>query len=474
MTHDPQTDLSPAKLAAKRALVVHALACEIQAVPQQKGRLQKLGRIIEETDAITGVGPGPETPELGEVGSAAFHHALAAFYRRHRRMQLAIEACAAGAAADPHDVVLRRLWLETLNSAGRLGEAGPVLDVPLDMAGGPDETAATELLQQAERLLGLAGEHALALDARERAARLGPLNSAILLQLAVRAEAIGDQARAAGFRAQLRKLWAKELPPRLADGLAELERSTQRIRFPEDALTWAWALADKQVYSREAWLRSLEWGAQATRLLLRWWSSYPERGDEILDLVDAPDLEPIRAGHAAGRGQILAGAHGGPLPAAIHLFEASGLPFRTLGGTGLDRVAGQGGTLIGLERRSTASRALIEEIRRAAVIAMAADTPTVHDRVELEFLGRKIAVKSLPARLAQRYGCDTWWYQPVWRGDRIAMELEPMPRPEPDEPPAQWAERWARAYLKRLERLMRGDPRNLNLSGGIWRFAGDR
>lgn len=462
-------DLPPAKLAAKYARAVHRLAGEI-VDGGQVGRVPKLERLMADADAMTGVCPGPDVPELGAIGTAAFHHALAAFYRRHARLDAVIEACAAGVAVDPYDLVLRRRWLEALHAARRLEEAGPVLELPADIAGGPGEAAAFQLLLSAEKLLQLAGAEQLALRALEQAAALRPSDN-LDLQLVARAAAAGDMARADGHRERVRGGWAGKLPERLADGLAALRGLGPAADPPEAALAWAWALADQQTWSREDWRRELDWSARANKLLLQWWLTRPERGDELAELAEAPDFGPLRAAQASGRAQVVTGCHGGPSPVALRLLETSGLPFRTLGGVWLDQISGGQGTLIAAHSPAAASRELIREIRRAAVLAVTADAPTAADRLEVDFLGRRAAIKSLPARLAQRHDCDTWWCQPLWRGDRVIIELERLPDPEPDEPAQDWAERWARAYLKRLKRVMRGDPRNLNLTGGIWRFA---
>lgn len=443
-----------------------------QREPERKGRLSVLRQMMAEADALIGAQPGPGTPELGPVGTSAFHHALAAFYRRHGRLDPTIEACEAGVALDPHDVVLRRLWLETLNSAGRLKEAGPVLDLPKGIGRGPVATAAEELLKRAEKLLLREGEDELALDAIEQTALLGPVNGEGLRKLMRRAEAIdGGKARLAAYRERIRAGWSARLPARLADGLAALKRRAPPIEPPQAALSWAWALADRDQWSREEWRREIDWGERAAGLMLKWWSVRPDHKHEIAELVDAPDLAPVREAHAAGRPQVIVGAHVGPTLGAFHLFETSGLPFRTLGGTALVELSGEQGVHIGMANRTSVSRELVQSIRRSDVLSITADTPTDRDRIEMDFLGRKVAIKSLPATLAQRYGCDTWWCQSLWRGDRIVVELQRLPAPQPDEPPADWAQRWGRAYLKRLKPTMRGDPRNLTLGAGIWRFA---
>jgi hypothetical protein len=467
------TDLLPAKLAAKYAIQVYQQARLALGEPDRKGRLDKIKRMMARTDAIAGVEPAPGTPELGVIGSAAFHHALAAFYRRHRRLDQAIEACQAGVALHPGDIALRGLWLETLNSAGRLKEAGPLLQLPKGVGKGSTAEAARQLLQRAEELLLPAGENELVLDAIEQMALLGAANPGGVRALIRRAQTVpGGTARLASYRAQIQATWSSNLPERLADGLEALKRETTPVPLPEPALAWAWALADQNAWSHEEWRRAVDWGGRAAALLLKWWFVRPERSQEIAELVDAPDLAPIRAGHSAGRAQIIAAAHVGPTLGAFNLLESSQLPFRTLGGTALVELSGEAGSHIGSRQKTSMSRELIEAVRRASVIAITADVAIERDWIELDFLGRKVAIKSLPATLAQRYGCDTWWCQSLWQGDRIVVEFNRLPSPEADEPPAEWAQRWGRAYLKRLKPTMRGDPRNLSLTTGIWRFAG--
>jgi hypothetical protein len=263
---------------------------------------------------------------------------------------------------------------------------------------------------------------------------------------------------------------AASLPPRLDEGLRDLWEATGEEPLPPAAVAWAWELADKRAWSRETWRRSLNWGARSRRLLRHWWASSPSFAEEIAGLIDTPDLSPLRDPPGEDLSRVMAGAHVGPTAAAVQVFQACGMNFRTVGGATIDQ--GERTVLIpAVKNRAATSRALIGEVRRGALIGFMADTTSPADRLIVDFLGREVAVSTLAPRMALKYGCPTYWCAPLWRGERITVELGRLPDPDAGEGTDAWLERWSRAYLGRLEQVMRGDPRNLDLNKGIWRAA---
>lgn len=384
-----------------------------------------------------------------------------------------LDVLARQALADPCDIGLRQRWLQALLAAGRLEQAGPVIDVPLEVAGGPMEAGAAAFLLGADQVLSRAGLVELALDALERGHAICPDSARLQVLLLSRAEESGLAERAAVYRERVRAQVAGGLPKRLAEGLAELWRAPGQEPLPAAAVDWAWSLADKTAWSFEIWRAELDWATRSRQLLRRWWTAAPGGGAaEIAELVDAPDLGELSAIQAEGRTQVMAGAHCGPTWAAVQILQSCGLSFRAMGAAGLQQLNTAQRTSITLrEQRSATARELVGEVRRGVLLGMQADGADRDDRVSVDFLDRRVELSSLPARLAQRYGCPSWWCAPLWRGERIVIELERLPDPEPDEPEADWVQRWACAYLARLEPVMRGDPRNLDLTKGVWRAA---
>jgi hypothetical protein len=448
---------------------VERLATEALDAPEDRSRLERLCHAM----AVAGTAPCEcDADEIGPTGSAAFHRALARFFRRHGRIEAALRSCRSGSAADPHDIGVRQEWLQALASAGRLEDAAPALAVPPSVAGTPQEAAAISLLIRADKLLARAGLADLALDALERGRAIRPASAQLDVLLLSRAEQSCGPERAEIYRRQARERLAAGLPRRLAEGLAALRDLDEQVHLAAGAVAWAWSLADRSAWTWESWRAEVDWATRSRDLLRKWWHAAPEQGRELAELVDAPDLGELRALQQEGRAQVMAGAHVGPTWGALHIFQACGLNFRTLGGAGLRQLNGPGSTLISVgDSRKAATRELIGELRRGVLLGVLPDTPMRDDRVEVDFLGRRIALSSLPARLASRYRCPTWWCAPLWRGERIVVELERLPDPDPGEPEADWVRRWAGAYLKRLERVMRGDPRNLDLTKGVWRAA---
>jgi len=114
------------------------------------------------------------------------------------------------------------------------------------------------------------------------------------------------------------------------------------------------------------------------------------------------------------------------------------------------------------------TRALVNEVRRGTVIGLMADEPLARETFSVAFLGRQIHLPAIVPRLIQAYDLPSFWCCPLWRGERVILELERLPDPSAAEPRTAWSQRWYGAYLDKLERVMRGRPENLGLYSGIW------
>jgi lauroyl/myristoyl acyltransferase len=117
-----------------------------------------------------------------------------------------------------------------------------------------------------------------------------------------------------------------------------------------------------------------------------------------------------------------------------------------------------------------AIRKLIEEINNGTLVGFAAEIPDAKEGLAIDFLGRRITLSTLVPRLMWKQGTPCFWWQALWRGGRIAVEVERLPEPQPEEAMDHWCRRWAHAYLERVARVMRDRPENLNLRG-IWANA---
>lgn len=276
----------------------------------------------------------------------------------------------------------------------------------------------------------------------------------------------GDAMREYGRR--LSATVAKDLPPALAAGLARLRGQKPPPNIWNERTRWAWELADRSVWTKEAWLERLHWGQQADRLLRDWWLSGIERAGEIDALIDRSQATALDR-LAPGARCLVVTTHMGPLAAGVRYMQTCGRPFRGFGFAGPDPVVEDEPPMRISAKGNAAFRELFRAIERGTLIGFAAESPESGQRLVLEFLGRRITIATFVPRIIHKLGTHSLWWHALWRDGRVVMELERLPDPAEGEPVELWCRRWADAYLARIARVMRGNPENLNLGHGIWR-----
>lgn len=376
-------------------------------------------------------------------------------------------AAAEGAcAADPDNCDLWTHWIACLFEAGRPHEALTATEKALhSFAGAP---GAFQLLMQKAEALHQLGNPAGAIEILAAALELRPDDELALEKICFLTLSVGHRESARAYQARLQDLQERSLPDRLADGLASIWERTIDIQLEHGAVEWAWELADRSVWERDAWRAAAAWGKEANLLLRRWWQTAPEKKLRHMDeLVDKPDLsEFLNASLERGTG-ILVGAHVGPTAAAMNLFATGNRLFRTVGSP--DRGRRGDDTLIALTSDPfPAMRSLLGHLRNGSTIGIMADTPYSREYLPTEFLGRHVELSAQVPKLLQRYAAASFWCCPLWRNGRITIELKPLPDPIDHEPFDAWCRRWFAAYLAKLEAVMRGRPENLVLFSGIW------
>ncbi|MBV8978088.1 MAG: tetratricopeptide repeat protein [Alphaproteobacteria bacterium] len=270
--------------------------------------------------------------------------------------------------------------------------------------------------------------------------------------------------------ARLARANAPQMPRTLAEGLEALSGSSAKVDLGSEKVAWAWSLADTTAWQRERWLADIAWGRRADLLLRAWWLNLFERGDEIAALIDppSPGLDDLLA---PGERGLVVTSHLGPMAGFVYFMQTCGRPFRGFGFSGPDPVVGEAAPMriaSNTADRAGALRELVDEIRKGTLVGFAPDSPTGKDVLTFDFLGRPVELSPLVPRLAQRHRAATVYCQPLWRGQRIVLEMRRLPDPKDAESPDDFSRRWCLAYLAGLEATMRGDPRNLNLASGIW------
>jgi lauroyl/myristoyl acyltransferase len=171
-----------------------------------------------------------------------------------------------------------------------------------------------------------------------------------------------------------------------------------------------------------------------------------------------------------GSGCLLISSHFGPSAACVEFFKTCGIPFRTVGMPGADQISPDASTLIGLTYDPYIPlRQMVRLLKQGVMLGVVCDGAVDAEDAEFDFLGRTIRLSTFAPRLAHRLRLPSFWCAPMWRDDRITIEIDRMPSPEPGEALSTWTHRWFADFLTRLESQMRGDPKNLDLDEGVWR-----
>jgi tetratricopeptide (TPR) repeat protein len=371
----------------------------------------------------------------------------------------------------PLRICLADLLMESQNPERALAALDSVS--PAALAALPKSTAyrAFEIRAEASKAVG---DVSGAIAALEEMHRLRPEIPNALNRLYKLALETGraEEARAVGRR--INSMGAKKLPPDLSQALEELRAKSEPIAETTTGLDWAWEIADRSDWDRDAWRRAIDWGNRASKLMLRVWLTDATRNAEIDALFAPVDRSALDALPREG-GCLVAGTHLGPVAAGAYFATTGGRRFRVFGKGGPEAIVGDGPPLRipSDSNRSRSLREIVRELDGGGMVGFAAELPKTDEGRRLQFLGREIPFSTLAPRMIWNRRVPSLWWQPLWKDGRIVMEIERLPDPANGDTFDTWFERWSGAYLERLARVMRGNPENLNLPISIWQSAGE-
>lgn len=260
----------------------------------------------------------------------------------------------------------------------------------------------------------------------------------------------------------------------LAQSLARIRASDPPLSSPAPAVALAWSLANHAAWTEPEWQRETARGLAASTLVTEWWDSMPGRRNEIDALVDVQHLEALRLAAARGRGYVIVTAHVGPAFAGLRALHANGFMAQMVHMADYlanepDSAGSRAIPDINLAMdQQKAVREMLATLKSGGGIVTAADNAQARDATDFPFLNRTARISTMAPRLAWRYGAATVWMVSQWRGSRIVVSFEELPRPGTGEAEEAFAARWVAAYLARIEDCLRGAPQNLNIGSGIW------
>ncbi|MDD7911566.1 hypothetical protein PUV47_16670 [Pseudovibrio exalbescens] len=230
----------------------------------------------------------------------------------------------------------------------------------------------------------------------------------------------------------------------------------------------------------DEFMRGMVWGAAANRLSMQCFMDLPAEAEHMEGLFVPPDLGAVRVALNKGKGCLLVASHNGPTAAASWYLERQFERFRRIGNRGNLMLArrpenawepeAHKSILIGAKPRAEL-RAVIKALKENDVLALACDGSQVGSAVEVAFLDGTLRLWDMPARLAVKHGVPTFWCQPYWQGESIALEIEEI-APNTASPDADVAVmEWARSFASKLERHLRRSPRNYTYTRDFWARA---
>jgi hypothetical protein len=200
----------------------------------------------------------------------------------------------------------------------------------------------------------------------------------------------------------------------------------------------------------------------------------PEALAPWLGPVDLDALAPLIEG---GAPYLLASSHSGPLVLNGALPQLGPIAYVAQRGAAWRRAPSAGGVMASYRGHGGAAAAALHRALRRGQGAMAApDLPAGLARRRAgggvargRLCGRDVALLDTLPRLSQALDAPSFWIEARWRAGRIAITAAPLPRARANEPEQAWSDRWAQAYLDRLEGLMTAGPENQNFEAALWR-----
>jgi len=418
--------------------------------------LRDLNRTEEAVTRIEQAGIDDESGRLDELLSQLYSNRGEAKKARDQIKRLL--------ERDGIDAGLRRRLGQTLLREGDSRTALDVLKAVLPDR--PNDAQAHYHLSVAHERTG---DFDAASDSAEKAVELDPENHNMYAHLASISVRAGFLNRANDAMQTNLSLRDRKLPDRLADGLDAIWDEIDDIKIPQRRIEWAWQIAKENNPDRAQWERLARWGHRADRIILDWFECRYDQRDEIAALSVETDWSDVQAAYGEGKGVLVTGGHTGPLFSSIPKQQDSGCPSMWMAARPPLGAIPFNQHLISTTVGSRhALSQLVEALKQGKVIYIMIDGSERHQSRPVPFEGATVYLPDTVPKLIMRTGCVPFWMSVEWIEDKIHIILKRAIRPEPDEPVADFIQRWNAFYLSRIRDVMSRDPRNLKLAGGFW------
>jgi predicted Zn-dependent protease len=384
------------------------------------------------------------------------------------RYEKVVEHLEAGIEQAPSDALMHYALGEALLRLRRYSDALAPLAKSVELRPKVPQARAlyARALKQAGRHAEAAREFRALLKLRPEAARWQRFAAGAIAQSGRRDEASALFQEFVANR-------ASNLPGTFEEGLEQLWQRVDEAQIPRPRLDWAWGLRNSpEPIDRAEWERAAKWGHLADHYLLDWLECRGDRAHEPMSrLAELDDVEAALRDIDRSKGLILASAHVGAMYAGPLALGLLGVPCRWLASTPSVARTSYSKSLISTcdQDDMDVAKSFMQSLRQGYSVVIAVDGAINLGAPRIPFEGQEITYSSFAARTAHRLGVPSVFVAPYWVGDRIGFIFDRLPDPAEDESDEDYAERWRVAYLESLRAFLGGDPRNLRLSGGIWR-----
>lgn len=257
----------------------------------------------------------------------------------------------------------------------------------------------------------------------------------------------------------------------LAEKLVWLRNLAQERKPDPRLMDWGQRHLDLGADALLPWAARAWWGIAAGELLRVYLYDRDQR-PEALALLDPPDWSAIEAAQASG-GVILAACHLGPPKFGMNvLLDGPGKPLIMTNRRDMPAWLPDLSDL--LIDPLTADRAQIMlraalHLRQGGLIYAAPDGGFSGAHIELDGFNRSWRFSPGLAALARMLGRPAFTTLALWAGNRIRLEVQPIPAPSDALPPEAWHRAWIEQHWQHMQGVIRSSPENLRFLCSMFR-----
>ncbi|MFC3134752.1 hypothetical protein ACFOHM_17345 [Microbaculum marinum] len=254
----------------------------------------------------------------------------------------------------------------------------------------------------------------------------------------------------------------EELEPRASDALG----IRQNLRI-------AWTVREPDGTPYREWLEAVFRSTASNCLFV------PKplvSAQEVAQLTVASDFDVLRPFSDGGHPVLLACSHQGLFTQHLMSLYFPKLRFVTVSNT-LDGAGDpdRRNLSLGGDRIGAAAR-LVQALRQGETIILPLDNSSLSMMSSMpvsaatgRLFGVPTRIPDTIPRLAREFKRPSFWVFSYWQDRHIRYDIQRMPDFEEGEEKTAWHNRWAAAYLARLEAAMKGRAQSINCAAPLWR-----